>query len=73
MAGDLWAICHGFANPSIKKHLRDLYVDQKWTGRDFLDSLQDTYNRICESLDSSHESVGLPDKMTDLYNIEDSF
>ena len=73
MAGDLWAICYPSANKEIRKNLELLYVDYKWNGRDFLDSLPETYDEICESLDSSHVSVGLPDKMIDLYNIEDSF
>ena len=73
MAGDLWAICYPFASTAEQKNLRGLYVDQKWTGRDFLDELPNIYDEICKSLDSSYVSVGLPDKMTDLYNIEDSF
>ena len=73
MASDLWSICYPFASTAEKKSLRNSYVDQEWTGRDLLDELPNIYDRICESLDPSHVSVGLPDKMTDLYNIEDAF
>jgi serine/threonine protein kinase len=73
MAGDLWSICYPSANKEDRKRLEDLYVDQEWSGRDFLDFLQDTYDRICVSMGSGLADSELPDKITELYNIEDSF
>jgi len=70
MAGDLWSVCYPFASNEFRKGLESLYVSpHQWSGREFLDLLPDTYDEICESLDSSHVIAGLPDKMTDLYNI----